>query len=394
MWSAAQLAEAIDVCDRSGVPRPAAAQMACSLAQHDQADDPAMLAALTRGDVGLVAAFVLAGGTLTGKYLDGGTGRATDDDSPVIRRGKQIAERLARLAETWGVTPTDLAFSYALGHARVASVVFGATSAEQVERQRGSPRRARLARPPAARRRGGVGVALRPAEGRWFEPFAAPPDLQVRLACRYAATADGRHDLIPDGCMDLLWIEGRGVVLCGPDTRAWSFELPPGTPVVGVRFRPGAGPGVFHVDAVELRDERVALDDLLGQRLARVLDQRLGDAADPIARLGVLEQLVRQRTAAEPPDDTVELAGLVASDPGYGVDGLAGRHRCVDPPAPSPLRPRDRVRTGVLRPHRPGAALRPPRGAGAAARDRRGRRRIGLRRSGPRRPRTAGRSPG
>ena len=107
--------------------------MACSLAQHDQADDPAMLAALTRGDVGLVAAYVLAGGTLTGKYLDGGTGRATDDDSPVIRRGKQIAERLARLAETWGVTPTDLAFSYALGHACVASVVFGATSAQQVD---------------------------------------------------------------------------------------------------------------------------------------------------------------------------------------------------------------------------------------------------------------------
>ena len=116
MWSAAQLAEAIDVCDRTGVPRPAAAQMACSLAQHDQADDPAMLAALARGDVGLVAAYVLAGGTLTGKYLGGGSGRATDDDSPVIRRGKQIAESLARLAETWGVTPTDLAFSYALGH--------------------------------------------------------------------------------------------------------------------------------------------------------------------------------------------------------------------------------------------------------------------------------------
>ena len=43
---------------------------------------------------------------------------------------------------------------------------------------------------------------------------------------------------------------------------AWSFELPPGTPVVGVRFRPGAAAGVFHVDAVELQDERVELDDL------------------------------------------------------------------------------------------------------------------------------------
>ena len=220
-------------------------------------------------------------------------------------------------------------------------------------------------------------MALRPAEGRWFEPFAAPPDLQVRLACRYAATADGRHDLIPDGCMDLLWIEGRGVVLCGPDTRAWSFELPPGTPVVGVRFRPGAGPAVFHVDAIELRDERVALDDLLGHRLARVLDQRLGEAADPIARLGVLEQLVRQRTAAEPPDDTVELAALVASDPGYGVDGLAAATGVSTRQLRRRFDRARRVRTGVLRPHRPGAALRPPRGAGATPRDRRARRRSG-----------------
>ena len=132
MWAATQLAEAIDICDRTGVPRPCAAQMACSLAQHDQADDPAMLAALRRGEVGLVAAYVLAGGTLTGKYLERATGRATDDDTPVIRRGKQIAEKLAPLAEAWGVTATDLAFRYALGHERVASVVLGATSAEQV----------------------------------------------------------------------------------------------------------------------------------------------------------------------------------------------------------------------------------------------------------------------
>ena len=43
MWSAAQLAEALDVCDATGTPRPVAAQMACSLADHADADDPAML---------------------------------------------------------------------------------------------------------------------------------------------------------------------------------------------------------------------------------------------------------------------------------------------------------------------------------------------------------------
>jgi aryl-alcohol dehydrogenase-like predicted oxidoreductase len=133
MWTAAQLAEAVEVCDATGAPRPVAAQMACSLADHAQATDPEMGRVLTRSRIGLVAAYVLAGGTLTGKYLDGpGTGRATDDGSPVISRGKQIAARLARLAADWGVAATHLAFAYAFDHPNLASVLFGATSPEQL----------------------------------------------------------------------------------------------------------------------------------------------------------------------------------------------------------------------------------------------------------------------
>jgi aryl-alcohol dehydrogenase-like predicted oxidoreductase len=132
MWSAAQLAEAVDVCDREGVRRPAAAQMACSLVDHAQATDPAMRAALTAGPIGLVASYVLAGGTLTGKHLHGGAGRALDDDSPVASRGKQLAEALERLAAKWGLSATHLAFCYALDHPNLASVLFGATSPEQV----------------------------------------------------------------------------------------------------------------------------------------------------------------------------------------------------------------------------------------------------------------------
>ena len=88
MWSAGQLAEAIDVCDGTGVPRPVAAQMACSLADHAQAGDPDIREVLTRAGIGLVAAYVLAGGTLTGKYVDAAaTGRARDDESSLAARG-------------------------------------------------------------------------------------------------------------------------------------------------------------------------------------------------------------------------------------------------------------------------------------------------------------------
>ena len=134
MWSGEQLLEALDVCDATGAPRPVAAQMGCSLAEHGQASDPTIRAALDRGPIGLVAAHVLAGGVLSGKYLDdpNGPGRAGHDDSPVARRGKDLAVHLAELANEWGVPTAHLAIAYAFGHPNLASVLFGATSPEQV----------------------------------------------------------------------------------------------------------------------------------------------------------------------------------------------------------------------------------------------------------------------
>jgi aryl-alcohol dehydrogenase-like predicted oxidoreductase len=132
MWSGPQLTHALDVCDATGAPYPIAAQMACSLADHRQCADPDVNAALERGGIGLVAAYVLAGGTLTGKYASGGGGRAADDTSPMSTRGKEIGLRLAALAAEWEMPAAHLAFAYALDHPHLATVLFGATSAEQV----------------------------------------------------------------------------------------------------------------------------------------------------------------------------------------------------------------------------------------------------------------------
>jgi aryl-alcohol dehydrogenase-like predicted oxidoreductase len=132
MWSGRRLADALDVCDATGAPYPIAAQMSCSLADHRQSGDPEVRAALDRGGIGMVAAYALAGGTLTGKYSSGSTGRAAADSSPVAARGKELAGPLAALAGAWDVPTAHLAFAYALDHPNVATVLFGATSADQV----------------------------------------------------------------------------------------------------------------------------------------------------------------------------------------------------------------------------------------------------------------------
>ena len=131
-WQAEPLAEAVQAARSLGVLLPVAAQLPYSLVRPDWVQDPAMEAVLVDADIGLVASYVLAGGTLTGKYLQGGSGRAVADENPAIVAGKQRAAALVELAGEWNVSPASLAFSFALSHPRLASILFGATSPEQL----------------------------------------------------------------------------------------------------------------------------------------------------------------------------------------------------------------------------------------------------------------------
>ena len=131
-WPADQLTEAVQAARSLGVPLPAAAQLPYSLVRPDWVQDPTMEAVLADADIGLVASYVLAGGTLTGKYLEGQSGRADADETSAVVAGKQRAAAVVELAREWNVSPASLAFSFALSHPRLASVLFGATSAEQL----------------------------------------------------------------------------------------------------------------------------------------------------------------------------------------------------------------------------------------------------------------------
>ena len=131
-WPADALAVAVQAARDLGAPLPAAAQLPYSLVNPDWVESPAMEAVLADADIGLVASYVLAGGTLTGKYLQGETGRANLDDTPAIVAGKQRAAAVVAFAREWNVTPASVAFSFALAHPRLASVLFGATSPQQI----------------------------------------------------------------------------------------------------------------------------------------------------------------------------------------------------------------------------------------------------------------------
>ncbi|NGO78425.1 AraC family transcriptional regulator [Streptomyces sp. YC504] len=107
----------------------------------------------------------------------------------------------------------------------------------------------------------------------------------------------GVYPVLPDGCMDLLWSEGR-LLVAGPDTKAYRPQGAPGRAVTGIRFAPGTAPALLGVPARELLDQRVELADLWPAARVRRLAGRFAAAPDPLT---ALEDLARTTDSA-PPD--------------------------------------------------------------------------------------------
>ncbi|MEU9094029.1 DUF6597 domain-containing transcriptional factor [Streptomyces sp. NPDC048428] len=107
------------------------------------------------------------------------------------------------------------------------------------------------------------------------------------------------HPVLPDGCMDLMWIDGR-LLVAGPDTRAEPPSGSDGGSYAGIRFAPGTAPALLGVPAHELRDRRVALADLWPAAPVRELTERVAGAADQAA---ALEDIAVRRSADTAPPD-------------------------------------------------------------------------------------------
>jgi aryl-alcohol dehydrogenase-like predicted oxidoreductase len=132
-WEADPLMEAVRSAKRQGVQQPCAAQLPYSLVAREWVESIEMRAALEAAGAGVVASFVMAGGVLTGKYDAGGSGRADGElDTPRVAAAREQGRRLRALAPEVGCTPAALAIAFALSNPGVATVLFGATSGEQI----------------------------------------------------------------------------------------------------------------------------------------------------------------------------------------------------------------------------------------------------------------------
>jgi AraC-like DNA-binding protein len=140
------------------------------------------------------------------------------------------------------------------------------------------------------------------------------------IACVWTHGADaGGHvqRVVPDGCVDLIWM-GNRLDVVGPDTTARLAALPPGSRITGIRARPGAARLLLgDLPATELRDLQVGGLDVWGASVRDTVD-RLGEFPDRAGR--ILEEFACSRLSEYRPDPA--LTPVVAA---------------LDAPAPPPI---------------------------------------------------------
>jgi len=160
-----------------------------------------------------------------------------------------------------------------------------------------------------------------------YREWPAPAALSHAVSCLWAQVTTDAGDreglVLPDACSDLIWEQGKGGYVAGPDTGPVPTRMPAGSVMLGVRFRPSAGGPVLGVPLSELRDQRVDLSDVkpgdavrlpgtldIGMAVARILDVAGALVADasPDAAASHAARLLRDPRASVA--DVAEEVGL------------------------------------------------------------------------------------
>jgi AraC-like DNA-binding protein len=132
---------------------------------------------------------------------------------------------------------------------------------------------------------------------QWLQEQPPTPDLAGTLRCVWRGDLEDFRTPLPDECLDITWIDDGTLWLSGPESRSWPPGDPTGTTAVGVRFEPGVGPAVLGLAASEVRDVRVPLGGLWGDRAVRELAERIALQADDRGRMRALERAARELAA-------------------------------------------------------------------------------------------------
>jgi AraC-like DNA-binding protein len=155
-----------------------------------------------------------------------------------------------------------------------------------------------------------------------YTEWGAPAALRDAVACLWAQVNDSSAEraglVLPDGCTDLIWEQGRGTYVAGPDTGPVATTMAAGAVILGVRFRPSAGGPALGIPLSELRDLRADLADL---RPAQA--RQLTASLDPQVAADQMLDMTAALVADGAPDPAVTWAVRLLRDPATRAEDVA-----------------------------------------------------------------------
>lgn len=118
--------------------------------------------------------------------------------------------------------------------------------------------------------------------------------------------AVGPSTLIPDGCSNLVWCHGA-LHFAGPDRCVKLEPVPPGTCVIGLKFRPGSAHHWIETPISDVVGGRLHLESFWGSE-ARGLSDWIGETEDPDGLAQRIEHGLTRRLHALAPMDALPQA--------------------------------------------------------------------------------------
>jgi AraC-like DNA-binding protein len=171
-----------------------------------------------------------------------------------------------------------------------------------------------------------------------YREFEPPPALKRYLVCLWTQSVSQLQGayldrVLPDGCLDIVFVNDDPPTVVGPWTRSFVAQLAPGTNILGIRFLPGRATAFLRLPASEVLNESVPLSSL-GNNAARAACNQIGPDSCPSARRQRLEAALLEVLGSVQPVDRSMMAAIawLARHPRGRIQelsqwlGLSNRH--------------------------------------------------------------------
>ena len=162
-----------------------------------------------------------------------------------------------------------------------------------------------------------------------YREFATPPHLGKLIVCfwRHGATSlPTTARVIPDGCVDIVWVNDQAPHVAGPMTRPVLYSIESGTEIVALRLRPGVARRLLGENAKALLNQDVPLRDLWPGDRTTPWEEVTAERSASAKLTAIAEVMTSHlRTDGAFDDFVMDAAAWMARHPCASLAGLSGR---------------------------------------------------------------------